>query len=162
MRFKILYYSRIIAILAIKGLSPYATCFGCFADKSIDSRFERTWECMMTSSKETFSALMALSAAFYLTWVWTKGWVNNRDAGDLRCQWAVYDVTVMDISIPRYVCVLTISVLLSLNVKSLLFENLLLNIITLVFPVLLDRCHFLHIFYKNSDYCIPQDKDCGT
>ena len=120
---------------------------------------------------ETFSALLALCAGnspvivalvFSLMWAWTNGWVNNRDAGDLRRQWAVYDVTVMDISIPRYVCVLTISILLSLNVKSLLFENLLLNIITAVFPVLLDRCHFLHIFYKNSDYCIPKDKDCGT
>ena len=26
---------------------------------------------------------------------WTNGWVNNRDAGDLRCDRAHYDVTVM-------------------------------------------------------------------
>ena len=32
---------------------------------------------------------------FLFFWVWTKGWVNNRDAGDLRRRCAHYDVTVM-------------------------------------------------------------------
>ena len=50
MMLKILYYSRITAILEIKSLSPYVICFGCFADNFIDSRFKQTWECMMTSS----------------------------------------------------------------------------------------------------------------
>ena len=30
-----------------------------------------------------------------LIWAWTNGWVNNRDAGDLRRHRAHYDVTVM-------------------------------------------------------------------
>ena len=30
-----------------------------------------------------------------LIWVWINGWVNTRDAGDLRCYRAHYDVTVM-------------------------------------------------------------------
>ena len=63
---------------------------------------------------ETFSALLALCAGihrspvnsphkgqwrgtlmFSLICVWTNGWVNNREAGDLRRYRAHYDVTVM-------------------------------------------------------------------
>ena len=36
---------------------------------------------------------------FSLICVWTNGWVHNRDAGDLRCHRALYDVTVMKIHI---------------------------------------------------------------
>ena len=32
---------------------------------------------------------------FSLIWAWIKGWVNNREAGDLRRHRAHYDVTVM-------------------------------------------------------------------
>ena len=32
---------------------------------------------------------------FSLIWVWIDGWVNNREAGDLRCYLAHYDVAVM-------------------------------------------------------------------
>ena len=32
---------------------------------------------------------------FSLIWVWINGWVNNREAGDLRCHSTHYDVTVM-------------------------------------------------------------------
>ena len=32
---------------------------------------------------------------FSLICAWTNSWVNNRDAGDLRCYWAHYDITVM-------------------------------------------------------------------
>ena len=38
---------------------------------------------------------------FYLICAWTNGWVNNRDAGDLRRHWAQYDVTVMVIIEPN-------------------------------------------------------------
>ena len=62
-----------------------------------------------------------------------------------------------DISTPRYVCVLTVFILLSRNVKSLLFENLLLNIMTLVFSVSTDKCNVLQNTYnKKSDFCIPK------
>ena len=35
---------------------------------------------------------------FSLTWAWTNGWVNNRDAGDLRRHSAHFDVSVMLLS----------------------------------------------------------------
>ena len=57
---------------------------------------------------ETFSALLAICAGnsphksqwrgalmFPLICVWINGWVNNREAGDLRRYHAHYDVTVM-------------------------------------------------------------------
>ena len=71
---------------------------------------------MMTSSMETFSALLALCAgnttvtgAFpsqrpvtqsfgvFLICAWTNSWVNNQDAGDLRRHRTHHDVIVMDI-----------------------------------------------------------------
>ena len=56
---------------------------------------------------ETLSALLAICAGnspvngewsmvFSLIWAWINGWVNNREAGDLRRYRAHYDVTVMD------------------------------------------------------------------
>ena len=63
---------------------------------------------------ETFSALLAICAGnspvpmnsphkgqwrgalmFSLIWVWINGWVNNREAGDLRRKRAHYDVILM-------------------------------------------------------------------
>ena len=38
---------------------------------------------------------------FSLIYAWIKGWVNNREAGDLRRHCAHYDVTVMTPFIPR-------------------------------------------------------------
>ena len=38
---------------------------------------------------------------FSLICVWTNGWVNNRDAGDLRRYRAHYDVTVMECEWPH-------------------------------------------------------------
>ena len=56
---------------------------------------------------ETFAALLALRAGnspvwrgalmFSLICAWLKGWVNNREAGDLRHHRAHYDVTVMKV-----------------------------------------------------------------
>ena len=70
-----------------------------------------SWWCYQM---ETFSALLALCAGNSpvtgefppqrpVTWsfdvslicAWINGWVNNHDAGDLRCHHAHYDVTVM-------------------------------------------------------------------
>ena len=75
-----------------------------------DGRILAWWRHQM----ETFSALLALCAGnssvtvnsshkgqwrgaltFSLTWVRMNGWVNNREAGDLRRHRAHYDVTVM-------------------------------------------------------------------
>ena len=36
---------------------------------------------------------------FSLIWVWINGWVNNREAGDLRHYRAHYDVIVMDVAV---------------------------------------------------------------
>ena len=53
---------------------------------------------------ETFPALLALCAGnspvtgalmFYLIYAWINGWVNHREAGDLRRHHAHYYVTVM-------------------------------------------------------------------
>ena len=77
---------------------------------------------MMTSSNETFSALMAFSVrnssvtgefptqravtqrfVGFFTCVWTNSWANNRDAGDLRRHSAHYDVILMSQSChPHY------------------------------------------------------------
>ena len=74
---------------------------------------------MMTSSNETFSALLAIvqgihwslvnsphkgqwrgTLMFTLICVWINGWVSNHEAGDLRCHCAHYDVTVMMARLP--------------------------------------------------------------
>ena len=39
---------------------------------------------------------------FSLICTWTNGWSNKRDAGDLRCHRAHYDVTIMYICIPGW------------------------------------------------------------
>ena len=39
---------------------------------------------------------------FSVIWVWTNGWANNRDAGDLRRHRAHYDVTVILCFLSRY------------------------------------------------------------
>ena len=52
---------------------------------------------------ETYSALLAICAqtpvtrslVFSFICAWLNGWVNNREAGDLRRHWALYDVPVM-------------------------------------------------------------------
>ena len=44
----------------------------------------------MTSSNGNIFRLL-----FCLICAWTNGWVNNRDAGDLRRHRAHYDITVM-------------------------------------------------------------------
>ena len=53
---------------------------------------------------ETFSALLALwvgqwsrALMFSLVCAWINGWVNNREAGDLRHHRAQYDVTVIQL-----------------------------------------------------------------
>ena len=66
---------------------------------------------------ETFSALLAICAGtsahkgqwsgalmFSLICSWINGWLNDRGAGDLRC---LYDVTVMCVSLRKYVFWLT-------------------------------------------------------
>ena len=61
------------------------------------------YKSMMTSSNETFSALLALCAGrpvtrsfdVFLICAWINGRVNNREAGDFRHHRAHHDVTVM-------------------------------------------------------------------
>ena len=73
----------------------------------------------MASSKETFSALLAICVGnspvtsefpaeasdavfFFYICAWINGWVNNGEAGDLRCYRARYDVTVMGLNTDSY------------------------------------------------------------
>ena len=59
---------------------------------------------------ETFSALLAIcgqwreALMFSLICAWMNGWVNNREAGDLRSYRAHYDVTVMTVTILLCYC----------------------------------------------------------
>ena len=74
----------------------------------------KCYDIMMTSQMETFSALLAFlrgihrppvssphkgqwrrALLFSIICAWRNGWVNNRDAGDLRGHRAHYEVTVM-------------------------------------------------------------------
>ena len=56
---------------------------------------------MMPSSNENifnrpiFQRPVTQTLMFSLIYIWPNGWANNRDAGDLRCYHAHYDVTVM-------------------------------------------------------------------
>ena len=38
----------------------------------------------------------------WLICTWINSWVNNREAGDFRCHWAHYDVTVMSWNSPSF------------------------------------------------------------
>ena len=64
---------------------------------------------------------------FSLIWVWIKGWVNNRGAGNLRRYRANYDVIVLWLAhwSPRWVveCVCGILALLVLSLVSSLWSN---------------------------------------
>ena len=42
-----------------------------------------------------FTAQKPVTLMFYLIYAWINGWVNNREAGDLRRHRAHYDVTVL-------------------------------------------------------------------
>ena len=64
---------------------------------------------------------------FSLTCPWTNGYVNNRDAGDLRCYRAHYEVTVMN--------KITIATTASVKCQSLLQNCLKLNFQTFHFEI---------------------------
>ena len=51
------------------------------------------WKSWWRHQMETFSALQAICAGNYLICAWINGWVNNREAGDLRRHRAHYDIT---------------------------------------------------------------------
>ena len=76
------------------------------------------WDPWWRHQMETYSALLAICAGnspvprkgqwrgalmFSLIYVWINGWVNNREAGDLRRYRAHYDVTVMLVWIINYI-----------------------------------------------------------
>ena len=84
--------------------------FICSCASDIAERYESWWRHQM----ETFSALLALFAGnspvpvnsphkgqwrgalmFSFVCAWINDWVNNREAGDLRCHRGHYDVNVM-------------------------------------------------------------------
>ena len=65
-----------------------------------DSNFSEIceWWCMMTSSNGNIFRVTGRRRGDFiypLICAWTKGWVNNRDAGDLKLHRDHYDVTVM-------------------------------------------------------------------
>ena len=53
------------------------------------------WELIENISRKfTYNGQWCRVAMFSLIYTWTNGWLNNRDAGDLRCHHAHYDITV--------------------------------------------------------------------
>ena len=98
--------------------SRYFIVFDCvwvrvdFGHIVLDCLTDIRWMAWWRHQMETFSALLALCAGnspvnsphkgqwrgalmFSLIFVWRNGWVNNREAGDLRRHRAHYGVTVM-------------------------------------------------------------------
>ena len=54
------------------------------------------WELIENISRKfTYNGQWCRASMFSLIYTWTNGWLNNQDAGDLRCYHAHYDVTVM-------------------------------------------------------------------
>ena len=54
-----------------------------------------------------------MTRSFDVFCAWINGWINNRDAGDLRCHYTHYDVTVMySADVERHICNLFVSVCL--------------------------------------------------
>ena len=81
---------------------------------------KKTWWC---HQMKTFSGIQRYSPhkdhwhwakMFSKICVWTNGWANNRDAGDLRCHRTHFDVTVMK----RLVCSLKLHFVLEANVQN--------------------------------------------
>ena len=97
--------------------SWYSYCILCARTfKFCRSHYDLYWSCICWTwwrhQMETFSSLLAMcgestgpqwilltkasdAVLWYFLCAWTKGWVNNRDVGDLTRHGARYDVTVM-------------------------------------------------------------------
>ena len=53
--------------------------------------------CGVYTGPGEFPTQMPVTRSFDVFDVWIIGWVNNREAGDLRCYRAYYDVIVMGV-----------------------------------------------------------------
>ena len=99
--------SRIRAIHLVLSLHQ-GTCLGTHEDVIRWKHFPRYWSFVRgihwspVNSPQKGQWRGALM--FSLIWAWTNGWVNNRNAGDLRHHRAHYDVIVMSEVIPEDVC----------------------------------------------------------
>ena len=75
--------------------------FHCQDDVIRKKHFPRSWLFVRRIRRSPWIPLTKASEEELLlfslicTWTWTNGWVNNRDAGDLRRRLAHYNVTVM-------------------------------------------------------------------
>ena len=63
--------------------------------------------------------------SWFFICAWTNGWVNYRDAGDLRRHRAHYDVTLISIHIPHYYLThyYCVKILFSECISTLMFRN---------------------------------------
>ena len=104
--------SEIIDIKCIDILFLLSALHGTYGGLDPGGRFCRSW---WRHQMETFSVLLAICAGnspvtgefpaprpvtrnfvmFSLIWAWMDGWINNREAGDLRRHCTHYHVTVM-------------------------------------------------------------------
>ena len=114
---------------------------------------------------ETFSTLLVLCAVNSLVtghkgqWhgalilslicTWINGWVNNREAGDLRCNHAHYDITVMmNDCCAQWVCD---------------FRVVLLRLIMVIrkFDLIIQFLHHCLLYFLNRYFLFFQIKDQG-
>ena len=58
--------------------------------------FPRNWPFVRSPVNSQHKGQWRGALMFSLICVWANGWVNNREAGDLRCHHAHFDVTVMN------------------------------------------------------------------
>ena len=117
--------SHVVNTMAVDGLvtdgaRPSAAMMVTYSRGIFQSQHkEASFFSMTTSSDGNISALLALRVGirrspensphkgqwhgalmFSLICAWTKGWVNNREAGDLRRHRTHYDVSVMGLQLP--------------------------------------------------------------
>ena len=78
-------------LIASPGHCTYAQPSGEPVRSPVDSSYEGQWQ-------------GTLVMMFSLIGAWTIGWANNRDTGDLRRHRAYYDVTVMLVHEPDFLC----------------------------------------------------------
>ena len=89
---------------------------------------------------------------FSLIWVWTNDWVNNRDAGDLRCHRVHYDVSLLCDALDPKVASVTAGMILT-NILSAASEEL-----TTYIPELIrdGNSRIFYVLPEWSQFSIPQ------
>ena len=97
------------ALLSLVAPQVVFTTCGATSNDKVGTMATPDFHCMMASSNGTIFRLTGLlspvnpphkgqwrgALMFYMICIWINGWVNNREAGDLKRHHAHYDVIVM-------------------------------------------------------------------